>query len=119
MSEHLNNSKKVIELSLRFYEYLKQINCKNVSFKEIVSDSDIDNNNVSFYDVVRTDELFKGYKRKLKEFMSYGGNPIYIFDYECDSEKMDLYIEIVKRLKEYGWLDKQEKYVKYADDTFF
>ena len=117
-NERLNNSRKIIELSLRFYEYLKQIGCKNVSFKEIVSDYDIDNNNVSSYDVIRTDELYKGYKRQLKEFMSYGGNPVYICDSECDSKKMDLYIEIVKRLKEYGWLDKQDKYIKYAEDTF-
>ena len=117
--EGFNNAKKVLKLSMDFLDYQSQINCRNASFKEIVSDYDIDNDNVSSDDVWRTEQLFKGYKRQLKEFMSYGGNPIYICDSECDSNKMDLYIEIVKRLKEYGWLDKQEQYVKYADDTYF
>ncbi len=117
--ERLNNSKKIIELSMSFYEYQMQINCRNASFKEIVSEYDLDNDNVSSYDVMRTEELYKGYKRQLKEFMSYGGDPQYICGDDFDSNKMDLYIEIVKRLKEYGWLDKQEQYVKYADDTYF
>lgn len=117
--ERLNNSKKIIELSMSFYEYQMQINCRNASFKEIVSEHDLDNDNVSSYDVMRTEELFKGYKRQLKEFMSYGGDPQYICGDDFDSNKMDLYIEIVKRLKEYGWLDKQEEYVKYAEDTYW
>lgn len=115
----LNNAQKVLKLSMSFLDYQKQINCRNASFKEIVSDYDIDNNNVSSYDVMRTEQLFNGYRRQLKEYMSYGGDPFYIYDHECDATKMELYIEIVRRLKEYGWLDKQEKYVKYADDTYF
>ena len=117
--ERLSNAQKILKLSMSFYDYQSQINCKNASFKELVSDQDIENNNVTSYDVMRTEQLFNGYKRQLKEYMSYGGDPIYICDFECDSDKMDLYIEIVKRLKEYGWLDKQEQYVKYADDTYF
>lgn len=117
--EGFSNAEKVLKLSMSFLDYQKQINCRNTTFKEIVSDYDIDNNNVSSNDVWRTEQLFNSYKRQLKEFMSYGGNPIYICDTECDSDKMDLYIEIVKRLKEYGWLDKQEEYVKYAEDTYW
>ncbi len=117
--EGFSNAEKVLKLSMSFLDYQKQINCRNTTFKEIVSEYDIDNNNVSSNDVWRTEQLFNSYKRQLKEFMSYGGNPIYICDTECDSDKMDLYIEIVKRLKEYGWLDKQEQYVKYADDTYW
>lgn len=117
--EQLNNAQKVLRLSMEFLEYQTQINCRNATFKEIVSEYDMDNNNVSSDDVWRTEQLFKGYKRQLKEFMSYGGDPQYICGYDFDSNKMDLYIEIVKRLKEYGWLDKQEQYVKYADDTYF
>ena len=117
--ESLNNVDKVLKLGMNFLDYLSQINCRNASFKEIVSDADIDTGNVSSNDVWRTEQLFNGYKRQLKEFMSYGGNPIYIYDFECDSTKMDLYIEIVRKLKEYGWLDKQEQYVKYADDTYW
>lgn len=117
--ERRDNASKIIKLSMSFYDYQTQINCRNAKFKELVSDEDIENNNVSSYDVIRTEQLFNEYKRQLKEFMSFGGDPIYICDFDCDSNKMDLYIEIVKRLKEYGWLDKQDQYVKYADDTYF
>lgn len=117
--EQLNNAQKVLRLGMEFLEYQAQINCRNATFKEIVSEYDIENNNVSSDDVWRTEQLFKGYKRQLKEFMSYGGDPQYICGDDFDSNKMDLYIEIVKRLKEYGWLDKQDQYVKYADDTYF
>ena len=115
----LNNVQKLLKLQMSFLDYLSQINCRNASFKEIVSDIDIDNNNVSSNDIWRTEQLYNGYKRQLKEFMSYGGNPIYICDFDCNSDKMNLYIEIIKRLKEYGWLDKQEEYVKYAEDTYW
>lgn len=115
----LNNAQKVLRLGMEFLEYQAQINCRNATFKEIVSEYDMDNNNVTSDDVWRTEQLFKGYKRQLKEFMSYGGDPQYICGDDFDSNKMDLYIEIVKRLKEYGWLDKQDQYVKYADDTYF
>lgn len=112
-----DNASKIIKLSMSFYNYQAQINCNNAKFKELVSEKDIENNNVSSYDVEQTEQLFNEYKRQLKEFMSYGGNPVYICDLDCDSSKMDFYIDIVKRLKEYGWLDKQDQYIKYADDT--
>lgn len=117
--ERISNAQKVLRLGMEFLEYQAQINCRNATFKEIVSEYDMDNNNVTSDDVWRTEQLFKGYKRQLKEFMSYGGDPQYICGDDFDSNKMDLYIEIVKRLKEYGWLDKQDQYVKYADDTYF
>ena len=117
--ERISNAQKVLRLGMEFLEYQTQINCRNATFKELVSEYDMDNNNVTSDDVWRTEQLFKGYKRQLKEFMSYGGDPQYICGQDFDSNKMDLYIEIVKRLKEYGWLDKQDQYVKYADDTYF
>lgn len=117
--ERISNAQKVLRLGMEFLDYQTQINCRNATFKEIVSEYDMDNNNVTSDDVWRTEQLFKGYKRQLKEFMSYGGDPQYICGNDFDSNKMDLYIEIVKRLKEYGWLDKQDQYVKYADDTYF
>ena len=117
--ERISNAQKVLRLSMEFLDYQSQINCRNATFKELVSEYDIDNDNVSSDDVWRTEQLFKGYKRQLKEFISYGGDPQYICGQDFDSNKMDLYIEIVKRLKEYGWLDKQDQYVKYADDTYF
>ncbi|MBQ8725827.1 MAG: restriction endonuclease [Clostridia bacterium] len=114
-----DNASKIIKLSMSFYDYQAQINCNNAKFKELVSDEDIENNNVSSYDVVQTEQLFNEYKCQLKEFMSYGGNPIYIYDFDCDSNKMDFYIKIIKRLKEYEWLDKQEQYIKSANDTYW
>lgn len=71
--ERINNSQKLLKMQMDFYNYLGQINCKNVSFTEVVSESDIDNDNVSSYDIMRTEQLFNGYKRQLKQYMSYGG----------------------------------------------
>lgn len=116
--ERSRNADKVLKLGMDFLEYQDQIKCDNAIFKEIVSDDDIVNGNVSSNDVLRTEQLFSGYKRQLKEFMRYGGNPFYIYG-ECDSNKMDLYIEIARRLNDYDLLDKQEYYVMCANENIF
>lgn len=89
---------------------MMSINCRNVSdFDEAISAKH------SSEDTWQTKRVIDHYKEKLKEYMRLGGDPAQITEFA----KMDLYIEIVRRLKEYGWLDKQEQYVKYADDTYF
>lgn len=104
-----NNDQKVYRLEMSFFDYLEKINCVNASFNDYEEKRLISNDP---WEVTR---IIDGLKAQLKEYMTYGGNPVYIYDFE----QMDLYIEIVKRLKEYGWIDKQEKYVKFADDTYW
>ena len=113
-NERSNNTDKVLNLYAMFSDYLGTINCVNARFDEIVTDDDIMVENVSSSDVWQTQQLFDKYKRQLKEFISYGGDPFFLHDLN----KMDLYIEIMRRLKEYGWVDRQEKYLSY-DDTFW
>lgn len=112
--ESINNAKKILNYEGNFLEYLKQINCTDVDYDELIFDYQIEHGYTSSNDVWRAQHTIDEYKRKLKEFIRLGGNPIYIHNLR----KMDLYIEIVSRLKEYGWLDKQEKYLKYAKDTW-
>lgn len=107
--KQLNDEIRVLELEQEFLEYMKSINCRNVSdFDETITEKHRPD------DIWQTKRLIDYYKEKLKEFMRLGGDPSCITEFA----RMDLYIEIVRRLKEYGWLDKQEKYVKYADDTW-
>ena len=113
-NERSNNTDKVLNLYAKFSDHLGTINCVNARFDEIVTDDDIMVENVSSSDVWQTQQLFDKYKRQLKEFISYGGDPFFLYDLN----KMDLYIEIMRRLKEYGWVDRQEKYLSY-DDTFW
>lgn len=104
----LNNEMKVLDLSGKFIDYLIEINCRNADYVAI-------DEQVAPGDIYHATQIIKAYKDQLKEYMRLGGNPIYI----CELDKMDLYIEIVRRLKEYGWLDKQDQYVEFADDTYF
>ena len=107
--KQLNDEIRVLELEQEFLDYMKSINCRNVSdFDETISEKHRPD------DIWQTKRLIDYYKEKLKEYMRLGGDPSCITEFA----RMDLYIEIVRRLKEYGWLDKQEKYVKYADDTW-
>lgn len=108
--KQLRDEISVIELEQDFLNYLISINCRNVSdFDEAISAKSLPG------DTRQTKRTIDYYKGKLKEYIRLGGDPAYITEFE----KMDLYIEIVSRLKEYGWLDKQEEYVMYADDTYF
>ena len=104
-----NESQKVYRLEMSFFDYLEKINCVNASF------SDYEEKRTVTGDSWEVSRIIDSLKAQLKEFVALGGEAVYIYDFE----KMDLYIEIVKRLKEYGWLDKQEKYVKFADDTYW
>ena len=108
--KQLNDEIRVLHLEQEFLDYMISINCRNVSdFDEAISSKH------SPGDTWQTKRVIDHYKGKLKEFMQLGGNPSYITEFA----KIDLYIEIVRRLKEYGWLDKQDQYVKYADDTYW
>ena len=108
--KQLNDEIRVLEMEQEFLEYMMSINCRNVSdFDETISAKH------SPEDTWRTKHVIDHYKEKLKEYMRLGGEPAYITEFA----KMDLYIEIVRKLKEYGWLDKQDQYVKYADDTYW
>ncbi len=115
----INQTLKLINIQQNFLKWLGSINCGNVDYdaivSHIVSDYDIDNDMVTDYQIMQVEAVHDKYRQLLKEFMSLGGNPTYLYDLT----KMDLYIEIVRKLKEYGWLDRQEKYVKFADDTFW
>lgn len=111
----INNVDKILKYESSFLEYLAQINCRNADYDELISDDQIENGYTSSSDVWQAQHTIDEYKRKLKEFMRLGGDPSFVYDLR----KMDLYIEIVTRLKEYGWLDKQEQYVKLADDTYW
>lgn len=104
-----DNEMRVLHLDMEFLDYLRSINCVNVDYDAAVDGKRRPD------DVWQTTRLIDGFKSQLKEFMKLGGNPVYLYDLT----KMDLYIEIVRRLKEYGWLDKQEQYVKFAEDTYF
>lgn len=104
-----NESQKVYRLEMSFFDYLEKINCVNASF------NDYEEKRTVTGDSWEVSRIIDGLKAQLKEYVALGGEAVYIYDFE----KMDMYIEIVKRLKEYGWLDKQEKYVKYADDTYW
>lgn len=104
-----NESQKVYRLEMSFFDYLEKINCVNASF------NDYEEKRTVTGDSWEVSHIIDGLKAQLKEYVALGGEAVYIYDFE----KMDLYIEIVKRLKVYGWLDKQEKYVKYADDTYW
>ena len=108
--KQLNDEIKVLHLEQEFLDYMMSINCRNVSdFDETISAKH------SPGDTWQTKRVIDHYKEKLKEYVRLGGEPAYITEFA----KMDLYIEIVRRLKEYGWLDKQDQYVKYADDTYW
>ena len=108
--KQLNDEIRVLHLEQEFLDYMMSINCRNVSdFDEAISAKH------SPEDTWQTKRVIDHYKEKLKEYMRLGGEPAYITEFA----KMDLYIEIVRRLKEYGWLDKQDQYVKYADDTYW
>lgn len=105
--EQEDNEEKCYRLRMQFYDYMESINCVNASF------ADYEAKRVFSEDPCEEARIIKELKAKLKEYMSLGGNPVYIYDFE----KMNLYIEIVKRLKEYGWLEKQEEYVKSANEA--
>lgn len=108
--KQLNDEIRVLHLEQEFLDYMMSINCRNVSdFDEAISAKH------SSEDAWQTKRVIDHYKEKLKEYMRLGGEPAHITEFA----KMDLYIEIVRRLKEYGWLDKQDQYVKYADDTYW
>lgn len=96
-----------------FLNYLKQLNCRDVEFSDLITDEQIENGTTTDYDVLHAQQIIDGYKQQLKEFMRIGGDPQYV----KNLDRLDLYIEIVKRLKEYGWLDNQQKYIEYAEDT--
>lgn len=99
--KQLNDEIRVLHLEQEFLDYMMSINCRNVSdFDEAITAKH------SPEDTWQTKRVIDHYKEKLKEFMRLGGDPVYITEFA----KMDLYIEIVHRLKEYGWLDKQEQY---------
>ncbi len=112
--DSINNVDKILNAETKFLEYLSQINCKHPDYEELISEEQIENGYTSINDVWRVQNTIDGYKHKLKEFMQLGGDPFYVYDLR----EMDLYIEIVRKLKEYGWLDKQEEYVKHAISTF-
>ncbi len=101
----INNEMSVLQLERDFIDYLISINCRNAEWTESTNREDI----------WQTKSIISNYKQKLKEFISLGGNPFNLYDLN----KMDLYIEIIKRLKDYGWLDRQEQYIKYADSTYW
>lgn len=107
-----NNVDKIITAERLFLDYLRQLNCRNVEYKDLITDEQIENYSTTTYDVLHAQQVIDRYKQQLKEFMSFGGDPQYV----KDLDRLDLYIDIVKRLKEYDWLDKQEQYVKYAED---
>ena len=111
----INNVDKILKYESNFLAYLTQINCRNADYDELISDDQIENGYTSSNDVWQAQHKIDEYKQKLKEYMRLGGDPIYVYDLR----KMDLYIEIVRRLNEYGWLDKQDQYVKLADDTYW
>jgi len=112
--ENCKNADKILSAEMKFLDYLEEINCNNATYDELISRDQILNGITSSYDVLHVQQVLDNYKKQLNEFMHLGGDPNYV----CDLNKMDLYIEIVKRLKEYSWLDKQEKYVKFAEDTY-
>ena len=109
----ISNVDKILNYESSFIKWLWEINCKNPDYDELISDYQIENGYVSANDVWQAKCTIDEYKRKMKEFMCLGGNPFFVYDLR----KLDLYIEIVRRLKEYGWLDKQEQYVKRAVST--
>ena len=109
------NVDKILVAERLFLDYLKQLNCRNVEYADLISDAQIEYGTTTNYDVLHAQQIIDRYKQQLKEFMKFGGDPQYV----KNLDKLDLYIDIVKRLKEYGWLDKQQQYVEYADDTYF
>ena len=107
------NVDKILSAEQLFLDYLKQLNCRDVEFSDLITDEQIENGTTTDYDVLHAQQIIDGYKQQLKEFMRIGGDPQYV----KNLDRLDLYIEIVKRLKEYGWLDNQQKYIEYAEDT--
>lgn len=108
--KQLNDEIKVLHLEQEFLDYMGSINCVNVyDFDEMISAKH------SSDDIWQTKRVIDYYKEKLKEYVRLGGEPAHITEFA----KIDLYLEIVRKLKEYGWLDKQDQYVKYADDTYW
>ncbi|MBQ3019154.1 MAG: restriction endonuclease [Clostridia bacterium] len=107
------NVDKILSAERLFLDYLKQLNCRDVEFSDLITDEQIENGTTTDYDVLHAQQIIDGYKQQLKEFMRIGGDPQYVKNFD----RLDLYIEIVKRLKEYGWLDNQQKYIEYAEDT--
>jgi HJR/Mrr/RecB family endonuclease len=109
------NVDKILAAEGLFLDYLKQLNCRNVEYADLISDAQIEYGTTTNYDVLRAQQTIDRYKQQLRELMKFGGDPQYV----KNLDKLDLYIDIVKRLKEYGWLDKQQQYVEYADDTYW
>lgn len=107
------NVDKILSAERLFLDYLKQLNCRDVEFSDLITDEQIENGTTTDYDVLHAQQIIDGYKQQLKEFMRIGGDPQYV----KNLDRLDLYIEIVKRLKEYGWLDNQQKYIEYAENT--
>ena len=112
--ENQNNVDKILKCWESFINYLTQINCRGATYDEVISSHQVQHGYTSSSDVLRVQQKFDEYKRKLKEFMQLGGNPSYL----SDLNKLDTYITIIKRLKEYNWLDRQEEYLTY-DDTYW
>ena len=76
--ENIKTTQKLLKIQEDFYNYLIQINCRHANFLEIVSDADIDNDTVLPVDIIRTEQLYEMYKRQLKDYMSFGGDPVHI-----------------------------------------
>lgn len=112
VKDSCRNVDKILAAERDFLDYLRSINCNNAEYTELISDSQIENGITTSYDVFHAQQIIDKYKQQLKEFINLGGNPAYIYDLN----KMDLHIEIIKRLKEYGWLDKQSYYIKCSED---
>ena len=114
LKENQNNVDKILKCWENFINYLTQINCRGATYDEVISSHQVLHGDTSSSDVLRVQQKFDEYKCKLKEFMQLGGNPSYL----SDLNKLDTYILIIKRLKEYNWLDRQEEYLTY-DDTYW
>ena len=107
------NADKIFAEEQIFADYLKQLNCTDVEYTEFLSDEQIENGLTTEDDVLNAQQRIEKYKRQLNEYMWFGGDPQYV----KNLDKLDLYISIIKRLKEYGWLNNQKRYIEYAEDT--
>ena len=68
------NVDKILSAERLFLDYLKQLNCRDVEFSDLITDEQIENGTTTDYDVLHAQQIIDGYKQQLKEFMRIGGD---------------------------------------------